>query len=180
MCIYIALLRGINVGGHHPVKMGELRNLCTSLGYSRVATYIQSGNIIFRAEGSTIELRDQLSEAIMIRFGFEVPVMILDAGELRQIITENPFITDGKHELSYLHLTLLTEKPLQDTISLRPFPINPGEKMIISGRSVYLYLPDGYGRTRLNNTIFETRLQQQATTRNWKTMLEILKITEKE
>lgn len=51
--------------------------------------------------------------------------------------------------------------------------------MIISGRSVYLYLPDGYGKTRLNNTFFETRLQQQATTRNWKTMLEILKITEK-
>lgn len=111
MGIYIALLRGINVGGHHPVNMGELRNLCTSIGFSRVTTYIQSGNIIFSAEGSTIDLRDQLSEAIMIRFGFKVPVTVLDAGDLRQIINENPFITDGKHELSYLHLTLLAEKP---------------------------------------------------------------------
>jgi uncharacterized protein (DUF1697 family) len=125
-----------------------------------------------------VNIENQLSEGILQQFGFEVPVMVLEAGEFRQIMAGNPYIADGLHDASFLHLTLLTRKPDQEALSERPFPTTEREEIMISGHAIYLYLPNGYGRTRLNNNFFETRLKQQATTRNWKTMQELLKIAE--
>ena len=127
---------------------------------------------------SPVDIENQLSEGILQQFGFEVPVMVLKTGEFRQIMAGNPFIADGLHDASFLHLTLLAGNPDQEALSEKPFPTTAGEEMMISGQAIYLYLPNGYGRTRLNNNFFEARLQLQATTRNWKTMQELLKMAE--
>ncbi len=171
---YICILRGINVGGKNPLPMAALRELFAALGFQRVSTYIQSGNAVFDAESSAEALEEKITGAIRERFGFEVPVLLLTASYLAEIVAGNPFLTKRSEDPAKLHVTFFSRQPAGfaalDNVSYPPDEFVPGN------RAVYLFCPEGYGNTKLNNTFFETKLKVTATTRNWRTVLELLKM----
>jgi uncharacterized protein (DUF1697 family) len=175
---YISLLRGINVSGSKMIKMELLKDLYLGLNFSNVQTYIQSGNVIFSAAEKDIRaLENQVSEAIKTRFGFEVPVLILRKASLLEILRHNPFLqNDPETNISELYVTLLREMPEVEVSEKLKFVDFSPEKIVIRNQVIYLYLPKGYGNTKLNNNFFESRLKTSATTRNWKTMMALAKM----
>jgi uncharacterized protein (DUF1697 family) len=179
MKTYISILRGINVSGHKMIKMKALQELYERLGFRNVRTYIQSGNVVFENKPSeTGVLEKMISGEILESFGFEVPVIVLEKEELINILSHNAFIRDRNEDISRLHVTILSRDPenhLVDNIGKEVFL--PDEYCII-GKAVYLFCPNGYGNTKLSNTFFEKKLKVLATTRNWKTVLELVKMSE--
>jgi len=176
MTTYIALLRGINVSAAKTIKIEALRLTFQKLGFVNVATYIQSGNVVFNAgENNTLQLVDKIAAAIQTDFGFDVPVIVLSAAELQTITRNNP-LNDGAKDTTFLHVTFLAEKPAAFNFSDIEAKKQGNEQIIISGKVVYLYCPHGYGKTKLNNTFLESKLKVAATTRNWKTTCELLRM----
>jgi uncharacterized protein (DUF1697 family) len=173
------MLRGINVGGHKAIKMEALRASFGALKLSNVKTYVQSGNVIFGAEtGSVPALSEKIEERILRDFGFSVPVFLRTAKELQEIIKHNPFLTDTSIDHSKLHITFLAgAAPKMALEELLPLAEKP-EQLCIIGRQIYLYCPNGYGRTKLSNNAIEKKLSLGATTRNWKTVNTLLAMTQ--
>jgi uncharacterized protein (DUF1697 family) len=179
MAAYIAILRGINVGGNKSIRMETLKESFKKLGFRNVTTYVQSGNIIFNGEEqSTAKLELKIEEQIKVDFGYEVPVIVLTASFLQNVVENNPFTNDSKKDHAFLHVTFLSRQPENSDIKLIEKKKLGGEEIIFSERAIYLYCPDGYGRTNLNNNFLEKKLKVTATTRNWKTANELLKIAQ--
>jgi len=175
MKTYISILRGINVSGHNLIKMDSLRKLYENLGYQNVTTYLQSGNVVFSAKDAGKNPEQKISSQIEKDFGFKVPVIILTTVELKQIIAGNPFMKDKGKDPAYFYVTFLSEKPAAfDTKTIEDKKLI-GEDISFSDDAVYLYCPNGYGNTKLSNNFLESRLKVTATTRNWKTVNELLK-----
>ena len=175
--MYIAILRGINVSGAKTIKMEALRFTFQKLGFENVATYIQSGNVVFTvAETKTSELAAKITGAIKTDFGFDIPVIVLSAAELQSIFKNNP-LNDGTRDEAFLHVTFLAESPAAFNFSDIEAKKQGEEEIMISGKVVYLYCPHGYGKTKLTNTFLESKLKVAATTRNWKTTCELLRMT---
>ncbi len=168
--IYIAILRGINVSGQKKVNMAELRQLLSNLEFQDLETYIQSGNIVFKADQKVDELAATIKERILNHFGFEVPTLILPADEMDKVIQGNPF---QHKDLSKVHVTFLSSPPNEQLIESLPSSPNPNESYLVKGKVIYVYCPDGYGRTKINNMFFERKLKTTATTRNWKTCMKL-------
>ncbi len=169
---YISILRGINVSGQKKIRMADLKELYEELGFSDVSTYIQSGNVIFRPPGrvSEQELSERIENKIKDTYNFSVPVIIRSADEMRRTVEANPFLFEQHGQMDKLHVTFLGEKPPSAEVNaLHEMDFSP-EKFKIIEREIYLYCPKGYGRTRLSNNFFESRLGVKATTRNWKTV----------
>lgn len=180
MKTYLSILRGINVGGHKLIKMEALRKSYSDLGYQNIQTYIQSGNVIFQTSNTNQKsLEEAIVQKILADFSFEVPVIVKEFSELKNIIEKNPFLQDSSKNLEYLHVTFLSEEPKKtdfEKISLDKYL--PDEFKLIDN-SIYLYCPNSYSKTKLTNNFFESKLKVTATTRNWKTTIELLKIAEK-
>ena len=171
MAIYVAMLRGINVGGQKIVKMESLRASFEGLGFSRVRTYVQSGNVVFEAsKDSSSKLSSRIGEKILSDFGFTVPLILRTSGEMKKTVSDNPFLKEKGIDSSKLHITFLSGFP--DATALRKLDtLDRGpDQFRVNGREIYLYCPEGYGRTKLSNTTFERLLSIDATTRNWKTV----------
>ncbi len=180
MVTYISILRGINVSGQKLVKMNLLKSMYEKIGYSAPKTYIQSGNVIFKSEEeSTKKISDTLVLQIKKDFGFDVPVIVLTIEELQQIIEQNLFAEDKKKDLTHLHVTFLTDKPQNMDITQLLAKKQENEEIIIGEKAIYLYCPNGYGRTNLNNNFIESKLKVGATTRNWKTTQALLALAMK-
>jgi uncharacterized protein (DUF1697 family) len=179
MKTYISILRGINVSGHRMIKMKSLQVLYERLGFASVRTYIQSGNVVFEnASVATGRLEKMILEEILNSFGFEVPVIVLEREELYNISVLNDFIQERGEDISKLHVTFLSLEPenrlLESIGNEKYLP----DEFHIRGKAVYLFCPNGYGNTKLSNSFFEKKLKVQATTRNWKTVVELLKLSE--
>lgn len=180
---YIALLRGINVSGHNLIRMEALRKSVENLGFSRVTTYLQSGNIIFEApdpdpDPEKIGLR--LAEAIRNDFTCDVPVLVLSAEKLSAIAAANPLAGDTSLDSQYLHVTFLSSPPAITDIARVQAKCRTEDRFNITPSAVYLWLPDGYGNSKLTNTFFESLLGVTATTRNWKTVKQLLELVKSE
>ena len=167
---FAAILRGINVSGQKKVNMAELRQLLSNKGLDNLQTYIQSGNIVFTSEIGVEHLEEIVQSCILNHFGFEVPTLIIPASKLDLIITENPL---HNIDTNKLHVTFLTQLPDRQLVDALPFSANSNEEYKIVGDVIYVYCPDGYGRTKINNMFFERKLKSIATTRNWKTCLKL-------
>lgn len=167
---YISLLRGINVSGQKKIKMTDLKYLYERLGFQDVATYIQSGNVIFKAENHT-DLNQRIEKAIQKQYSFHVPVEIRTSREMSSIIKNCPFGSRNSDEDgTKILITFLSAEPSQENLAtLRPHVIDP-EKLLLKGKEIYLYCPNGYGKSKLSNTFLEQKLKVGATTRNWKTV----------
>ena len=180
MTTYVALLRGVNVGGK-TVGMAPLRAGLEALGYGDVRTYLQSGNVIFSADKTDPE---ELAAAIRDRFStdfaFGVGVLVLTAAELLEVAARNPFLADGAAGVDErsLHATFLFQRPDEGEFARLDLPAVEGERAVLVGRVAYLHLPYGYGRTKLSNAYFERKLRSAATTRNWRTVLALTDMVE--
>jgi uncharacterized protein (DUF1697 family) len=169
MFTYFAMLRGINVGGAKKVRMDELRVCCESLGFKNVRTYIQSGNVIFEhQQADTSELAEKIRRGIRNNFGFGVTVVIRTKEEMLRVIKNTPFT---RQEEDRAHVTFLSVKPGSIPATEIEKVRDRAEKVSFSGREVYLYCPNGYGKTKLSNSFFEKQLKVSATTRNWRTIV---------
>ena len=170
MSRYIALLRGINVGGHRKIKMVELKALFERLGLADVVTYIQSGNVIFTAEDSS-NLAQKISAAIKNDKGWEVPVVVLTAEVLQSVMEHCPFPPEQK-EVSYF--ALLHAIPTAERAALLQQIEIEDELFSYSDYCVYFFCAKGYRNATLNNNWLEKKLRVAATTRNYKTMQKLL------
>lgn len=179
MTTYIALLRGINVSGKNSIKMADLKELLQLQGYTDVLTYIQSGNIIFKSNKIKVkELETQISTAINKKYGYHVNVLIITKEELQTIFNSNPFLKNEAHEIAKLHVTLLnTEPDLTQLQKIETLVKSSDDEFIIMGKCVFLHCPNGYGKTKLNNSLFERKLKSPATTRNWKTITKLIELS---
>ncbi len=174
---YISILRGINVSGHRPIKMEALKKMYEGLKFKNVQTYIQSGNVIFQDKSDQPkELEKKISKKIMLEFGFEVPVIVLELSYLIEIVKNNPFVNERNEDIKSLHVTMLNEMPDQLNIDKIKGLLFGHDEFIIAGSAVYLFCPEGYGNSKLSNNFFESKLKVTATTRNWKTMNELLRL----
>jgi len=161
---HVALLRAINVGGRNSLPMATLRGVFEDLGARSVATYIQSGNVVFEhAQRSIAKLTTQLVAAITAEAGFEVPVILRTAAEWNALIAANPFGADD------VHCSFLPAVPSRTALAkVAPDGYLPA-KFALVGREVYLHLPSGIGRSKLAGAI--ARALPDATTRNWRTVV---------
>ncbi len=175
MKTYIALLRGINVGGHRKVPMAELRDLLTKIGLSNVKTYIQSGNVIFKvAETNVQEIENSIQKSIADHFGFEVSVMVRTRQQLQKIFDNCPFSEDKKIN-SYF--AILSHSPDKDLVQEAYEKTYENEEYKIINDCLYFYSDKGYGNAKFSLNYFEKKLNVNATARNYKTMLKLLSLS---
>ncbi len=178
---YIAMLRGINVGGHKIVSMADLVKLFEAEKFRNVRTYVQSGNVVFEAPAAASDaLAAKLEERLRKKLGFSVPVVIRTKDELDRIVSANPLAKKREIDKEKLHVTFLATKPEAALAAELDLPTSKGELFLVKGREVYLYCPNGYGTSKLNNTAFEKKLKVAATTRNWKTTRALLELSRHE
>ncbi len=178
---YISILRGVNVGGQAQIKMEALKKSYEKIQFGNVTTYIQSGNVIFdTAEGDVRTIENKISSQIEADFGIQVPVIVLTSESLKIIIEENPFTKDPGKDIAFLHVTFLAEIPKEYEKTSIEEKKQGDEEIRFSEKAIYLYCPHGYGRTKLNNNFLERKLKVGATTRNWKTTLELLRLATRE
>jgi len=172
---YIALLRGINVSGQKRIKMDALTKVFVELNLNNVQTYLQSGNVVFQASETDLKkLEYQLSSCIEENFGINVPVLVLSADTLKSIVENNPF--EKSKEGLFIYITFLYDTPNRIDKQNIESRKSANEEIVFFERTIYLYCPNGYGRTKLNNNFLENFLKVKATTRNWKTVNELLRI----
>lgn len=175
MKTWIALLRGINVGGHNKIPMAELRKACADLGFEDVATYIQSGNAVFRAGESAATVAAKLREAIAERFGCDVPVVLRTVRDLERVAGANPFLAEGA-DIARLAVGFLLDEPAPSRLDdLPPQPPGPEEFRLVGGE-VYLHYPDGMGKSKLTTAWFDRALGTTMTARNWRTVNKLVDI----
>jgi uncharacterized protein (DUF1697 family) len=178
MAKYISILRGINVGGNRKILMKDLKSLYEGLDFSKVETYIQSGNVVFESDLklSNADLEVKIQYAIIETFGFDVPVIVRTAVEWAISIVNNPFWKEEDADIDRLHLTCLKEIPSPELLEkIKPFQYLPDRYEII-GKNVFVFCAAGYGTSKLVNSFFESKLKTSATTRNWKTVTKLHEI----
>jgi uncharacterized protein (DUF1697 family) len=180
MQTYISILRGINVSGQKLIKMSDLQELFSALGYKNIKTYIQSGNVIFQStKKNTAALATEISKAITANYQFTVPVLVKSKQEIEETIKHNPFVKRTNIDLSKLHVTFLSATPDAALVSKIADINYDDDEFIVDENIVYLHCPKTYGNTKLSNNYFENKLKVTATTRNWKTVNELFSIAEK-
>jgi uncharacterized protein (DUF1697 family) len=169
---YVALLRAVNVAGK-TLKMEDLRQVASSLGHTDVSTYIQSGNVVFKCPRTNpAKLARQIEERLARDLALETTVLIRSHQNLAEIAANNPFLRQG-HDPSKLHMTFLATQPTAEAAVRLTLPAGEPEEFSLQGHDVYLYYPNGYGRSKVSNAYIERRLGVPATTRNWATLLKL-------
>lgn len=172
---YVALLRGINLGARNKISMAELRELFAGLGAEDVTTYVQSGNVVFKAAIPARELAEAIETEIRRDLGLDVTVLLRTPAELAALVERNPF-GESAPEAKELHVTFLADRPQAARVAqLDPQRSQPDEFRVV-GREVYLRCPNGYGRSKLTNAYFEKQLALVATTRNWNTVTKLAEL----
>jgi uncharacterized protein (DUF1697 family) len=171
MPIYIAMLRGINIGPHKRMKMEKLRAACEGLGFAGVKTYIQSGNAVFRAAKlSPPALSKKLGECIVKDFGFSAEVISRSREEMKEIIDDNPFTKERGIDTSKLHVAFLSESaPAAALKKLQELTLAP-DRTHSSGKEIYFYFPNGVSGSSLWRHPLDRVLSLPVTMRNWKTV----------
>ncbi|MFD3543728.1 DUF1697 domain-containing protein [Streptomyces sp. NPDC058662] len=176
---YAALLRGINVGGNKKVPMAELRSVLEGLGHRDVGTYLQSGNAVFSsAGGDPAQLTRQLEAAVEAHFGFRVPCLVVGAEYLRAVAEACPFpaaALEGKQ----LHATFCSEQPAAERFAALDAAAYLPEEYRVGDRVLYLYTPDGLGRSKLAEALARPAVVKglDVTTRNWNTVVKLVELT---
>jgi uncharacterized protein (DUF1697 family) len=178
MNTYIALFRGINVGGSHMLPMKELKVLCEQNGCVDVQTYIQSGNVIFRSALTDVErLAKRLAAAVSKGYGFEPRVLVRTRADLEKAAAGNPFPEAGSNPTS-VHLLFLAEPPQKPDLQACEALKAKTERFALEGSVFYLHTPDGFGTSKLAGRA-EKLLGVAATARNWRTVTTLLEMAKK-
>ncbi len=177
MTKYIALLRGINVGGKRKILMKDLKLLFKNLGFKNISTYIQTGNVFFSSEKTKKEISPKIKTEIFKQFAFNVPVIIRTTKEMNTAFLSNPFVK--RHALEKLHLTFLNQSPTQEKIkALKELTSKSPDQFEIIGKNAFILCQDKYHKSKLSNSFFEKKLNVTTTTRNWKTLAKLVELSQ--
>jgi len=177
--VFVSLLRAVNVGGHGKIQMAALRALYADLGFEDVASYVQSGNLVFRSRArDPRRVAKTIEDGIEARFGFRPPVMIRTAAEMAQVAAENPFAGRAEVESKQLMVTFLTASPTQAAAKRLAGVRRVREELVLRGRELYVWFPDGIGRSKLSGAAIEKALGTAGTGRNWNTVTKLLELTQ--
>jgi uncharacterized protein (DUF1697 family) len=166
----IALVRGVNVGGHNRLPMAALRSLCGELGWTDVRTYIASGNVVFREAGPSPALESDLERAIGHRFGLDVAVVVRDAEVWKELVETNPFFDVASAEPNRVALVLSKHPPRPDALAGLLERAADGERVARVGDAIWIHFPGGAGRSRLSPSAIERLVGSPVTARNWRTV----------
>ena len=172
---YVCLLRGINVSGHRKVSMKELLAMCTDSGFQNAVSYLQSGNLILDSTLKAGEVESTIEREIASRFGYaDVTVIAWTGADISAAIQGLPKGWQD-YDSSKLHFTFLKTagKKMASAAASRDYL---PDEYALGKHVVYVYCPNGYGRTKLNNSFIERLLGTQATTRNWNTTNKLLEL----
>ena len=175
MTTYVALLRGINVGGKNRLPMSELKAHLEHAGFQSVRTYIQSGNIVFEHPSDTLaSLADGIADVIESAQGFRPSVVVLDRKALKVAVARNPYSGDEGLEKT-LHLYFLSERPCAPDFESMDVIKGTTESYRLIDAVFYLHTPDGFGRSKLAQRV-EKLLGVNATARNWRTVHKVMEL----
>ena len=177
MATFIALLRAVNVGGYGKLSMAELRKLLEGVGYARVETYIQSGNVVFDAKGTAAKVARDVCAALEKHTGTQVDVIVRTPEELERVIAGNPFAAEAAADGARVHVGFL-DRPaaatavagLQSIVDKYP---QRRDRFHVSGDTLYLHLPDGAADTKFTGKALDKALGGVGTARNWNTVLKL-------
>lgn len=179
MPVFISMLRGVNVVRHNRIKMDALRAVYQSLKLENPRTYVQSGNVIFRTrERNAVQLAKKIQEAIARRFGFRPDVILRTPEDFRRVIAANPFARRQDIDPGKLLVTFLAVEPGAEgrarLLAVKPDP----EELHLIGREIYIYFPNGAGRSKLQWAALGEKLGTPGTARNWNSVVSMLEIAE--
>jgi len=173
----IALLRAVNVAGHNPVAMADLRDMIAGLGYSDVQSVLQSGNLVFTADGKAGAKLERLLEVeAKKRLALEADFFVRSAAEWEDIVAENPFHAEARRDPARLVAVFLKDAPGNGAVKALQASIVGREVVRATGRQAYIVYPDGQGRSKLTNAVIEKHLGSRGTARNWNTVLRLAEL----
>jgi len=174
MTVYVALLRGINVGGHNNLPMQDLRDILAALGCEDIKTYIQSGNAVFRSDDDPTTLNSKIETAVDKQFGFTPSVLLLSIDDYQSILSDNPF-PEAVDCPKSLHVAFLSESATNADLTALDALKSPTENYALLPNAFYLHAPDGIGRSKLAAKV-EKCLGVQTTGRNWRTAIKVAEL----
>jgi len=170
---YVALLRGINVGGRNKLPMRDLAAIFVGAGCTDVTTYIQSGNVVFRAPTRVAtRIPKLITDSIAERLNMRVPVVTRSAADFEAVVDGNPYL-GIEADFTKLHVAFLADHPTEVAIGALDPDRSPGDSYQVRGGEIYLHLPKGAAASKLSNAYFDAKLGTTSTARNWKTVLKL-------
>jgi uncharacterized protein (DUF1697 family) len=175
----VSLLRGINVSGQKIIRMADLRALYEGLGLGQVATYIQSGNVVFESSETDRDfLQKKIQDGISDAYGFTVPVELRSHQELMDVVADCPFgEVDPAVDGAKVAVVFLSAEPSAAQVATLGKYVNPPDELVHRGREIYLRCPGGFGKTKLTNTLLEKKLGVAATSRNWRSVRKLCEMS---
>ena len=181
MQTYIALLRGINVSGQKIIKMEILRKMMENLGFEKVKTYIQSGNVVFQSNSNAAnKLEKIIKSEIQNEFGFDVQIQVLKPEIFETALKENPFLKDETLDVKQHYFAFLNENPTKENWEkLKNFELN-GERMELGDKVLFIHYPNGAGQSKLTTNFIESKLKVSATARNLNTTKKLVEMAKNE
>jgi uncharacterized protein (DUF1697 family) len=179
MSVIICLLKAVNVGGRNKLPMEALRALCESLALHSPQTYVQSGNVVFHTKESNIaRLAERIEDAIEKKFRFRPAVILRTGAELKQAVKRNPFTTHAATEPGKLMVLFLGDDPGKSAKEILANVRKGPEELHLHGREVYIFFPDGAGRSKLPWATLDKLLGTRGTGRNWNTVTRLLEMAD--
>ncbi len=175
MATHLALFRGINVGGKNIIPMSSLSEMFERCGCEDVRTFIQSGNVYFKADKAVAtDLPDLILKHTLKKFNYAVPVILRTTAQLAKVIANNPYPSDS--DIDRLNVFFLASKPsATDKRSLDPLR-SPNDTYIVNGQEIYACLGKGMANTKLTSAYFDSKLHTICTARNWRTTTRLLEL----
>lgn len=170
---YVALLRGINVGGHNQVSMARLKEVVGALGWLNVQSYIRSGNVVFQAPEAAADVESKLERAIEKEFGVTICVIVREAAAWPQHVKQNPFLKAAKEAPNSLYLCLSKSPPNKDSAGKLQERGIAGEQVKLIGDAVWIHFLSGMGKTKLSPALMDRLIGSPVTARNWRTVLKL-------
>jgi len=177
MSAHVALLRGINVGGHAVVSMSELRGVLERLGFQDVRSLLQSGNLVFRGgRGNGSALEEFLEAEARKALGLQSDFIVRTGVEWAAVVARNPFPAEAERDPAHLTVVFLKDAPKAKAVEALAAAIRGREVIQADGRHLYAYYPDGIGRSKLTHALIESKLGTRGTARNWNTVLKLAQL----
>ena len=175
--VHIALLRGVNVGGHGKVAMVDLRAMLGELGFAEARSILNSGNLVFRGKGRGGRvLEERLERAAAERLDLHTDFMVRTAAEWAEIIAANPYPDAAADDPSHLLAMVMKEAPSEGALDALRAAIRGNELVDLAGTTAYIIFPDGIGRSKLTTARIESKLGARGTARNWNTVLKLAEL----
>jgi uncharacterized protein (DUF1697 family) len=171
--VCIALLRGINVGGRNKIPMSELCSLCADLGWDAVQSYIQSGNLVFKAGATPATLEAELQKAIERQFGLSIQIIVRAAAVWPAYVTDNPYPDASESEPNLVMLALSKSPPKQDAAEKLHERAVAGERIVQVGDALWFHFAGGVAKSKLSPALLDRLVGSPVTMRNWRTVLKL-------